>query len=194
MRQRFALAAALACAALAGSASAQPNNPFGPDFKPGDISPYVDSRPDWKEGDTVLPAYPQASNLIEFSAGALSSFRFFVDAESISPGADGIVRYTLVARSSSGNDNVSFSGLRCKTAEHRLFANGRTSDKTWVPQRDSPWKVVEVKAYNRQHLVLMRDFFCPAAVPIMTRAEGIDALRKGFHPHAIGYHPGADRF
>jgi CNP1-like family len=194
MRQHVALAAAVACAALAGSAFAQPNNQFGPDFKPGEASPYVDSRPDWKEGDSALPAYPQASNLIEYAASALSSFRFFVDAESITPGSDGIVRYTLVGRSSSGTENVSFNGLRCRTAEHKLFASGRASDKTWVPVRDSQWKVLEAKTYNSQHLVLMRDFFCPAAVPIMTRAEGIDALRKGFHPHAIGYHPGSDRF
>lgn len=121
---------------------------------------------------------------------AINSFRFFVDADSIVAGSDGVIRYTLVARSSSGTDNLSFNGLHCKSNEHRLYATGRTSDKTWVVTRDSGWKEVQPKTVTRQHLVLMRDFFCPAAVPIMTREEGIDALRRGIHPHAISYQPG----
>jgi len=184
MKRRIASAAVLIVSALCGSASAQPTNQFGIDFKPGQASTYVDTRPDWQEEESKLPAYPQTGNLIEFSVSALSSFRFFVDAESITAGADGIVRYTLVARSSSGTENVSFNGLRCSTGEHKLFANGRTSDQTWVTLRDGQWKALEPKAVTRQHYALMRDFFCPSAVAILSRAEGVDALRRGMHPNA----------
>ena len=188
MKRRIASAAVLIASALCGSALAQPTNQFGPDFKPGEASTYVDTRPDWREGETNLPAYPQPGNLIEFSASALSSFRFFVDAESIAPRADGIVRYTLVARSSSGSENVSFNGLRCRTGEHKLFANGRTSDKTWVTLRDSQWRQLQPKTVTRQHFALMRDFFCPGSVAILSRDEGVDALRRGIHPNAISNH------
>ena len=185
MTPRIALAAALIVSTLCGSGWAQPTNQFGTEFKPGEASKYVDTRPDWEEGESKLPAYPQPGNLIEFAVSALSNFRFFVDAESITAGKDGIVRYTLVARSSSGTENVSFNGLRCRTGEHKVFANGRTSDQTWVTMRDSQWRELQPKTVTRQHLALMRDFFCPGAVAIRSRAEGIDALRRGMHPNAI---------
>lgn len=185
MTRRIASAAALIVSTLCGSAWAQPTNQFGTDFKPGEASKYVDTRPDWEEGESQLPAYPQPGNLIEFAVSALSDFRFFVDAESITAGKDGVVRYTLVARSSSGTENVSFNALRCRTGEHKVFANGRTSDQTWVTMRDSQWRELQPKTVTRQHFALMRDFFCPAAVAILSRAEGIDALRRGMHPNAI---------
>ena len=167
-----------AAAALSGIVLAQPKS---------DWEIKLEER-EWQEGEVKLPDFPKAENLIEFEANLTSSFRFYVDSQSIDVGG-GVVRYTLVGRSGSGTDNVSFNGLRCKTGEHKLYANGRTTDKAWVRVRESPWKVIEAKAYTRQHLVLLRDFFCPGAVPIMTRAEGVDALKKGFHPYAISNHP-----
>ena len=115
-----------------------------------------------------------------------TSFRFFVDSQSIDIGG-GVVRYTLVARSQSGSESISFNGLRCKTGSHRAYATAR-SDKTWSRIRDSEWRELQPKTVTRQHFALMRDFFCPGAVAILSRAEGIDALRRGMHPNAISNH------
>lgn len=147
---------------------------------------------DWKETEIKPPEYPKAENLLEFEASAANPFRFFVDATSITPGNDGTVRYTLVARSRSGAETVSFNGLRCSANTHKVYAFGRT-DKTWAPAMNSDWKELEFKSVNRQHIALMRDFFCPSRVPIMTREEGIAALRQGIHPHAASYQPGEGR-
>ncbi|MBS0337778.1 MAG: CNP1-like family protein [Proteobacteria bacterium] len=186
MRWLAALALALAC----GAAFGQRNQQFSPDFKPEELyGGSSEERPDWKEGDVKLPAYPQPGNLIEFQVSALNSFRFFVDPGSISAGADGVVRFTLVARSRSGTENVSYDGLRCSSGEQRTYANGRVADKSWFPVRDGKWKPVEVKTVSRQYLVLMRDFFCPARIPIATAAEGIDALKRGYHPQAVSNQP-----
>ena len=51
------------------------------------------------ENELSLPAYPRDRDLIEFSAGPTSDFRYFVDGNSISVGSDGIVRYTLDRKS-----------------------------------------------------------------------------------------------
>src|SRR6185503_11983260 len=120
-----------------------------------------------------------------------TNFRFFVDSESIQVGG-GVVRYTLVARSPSGSENVSFDGLRCKTGSHRAYATGR-SDKSWSKFRDSQWRELQPKTVTRQHFALMRDFFCPGAVTIMSRNEGVDALRRGMHPNAISNHTNPNR-
>ena len=148
---------------------------------------------DWQEGEIKLPDYPKAQNLIEFESLASSgNFRFFVDSQSLSAGKDGAVRYTLVARSGSGVENVSFNGLRCARGTHKVYATGR-SDKTWAPVRTGDWKAIQLNSPARQHVILMRDFFCPSGVPIMSREEGLDALRKGIHPYAPGNHPGMGR-
>ncbi len=144
---------------------------------------------EWKEGEIKLPAYPKPENLIEFEMLGTGTFRYFIDAESLVAGEDGAVRYTLLARSASGVENVSFNGVRCKTSAHKLYATGR-SDKTWVEARNSDWKDLGAKTAARVHVLLMRDFFCPAGVPIMSRAEGVDALRNGIHPNAVSNQPG----
>ena len=147
---------------------------------------------DWQEGEVKLPDYPKPENLIEFEYLLAGSFRFYVDSLSLFAGSDGAVRYTLVARSASGVENVSFNGLRCKVATHKVYATGR-ADKTWAETRNDDWKEIQRKSSARQHALLMRDFFCPAGLPITSREEGIDALRKGFHPQAVSNQPGEGR-
>jgi hypothetical protein len=169
---RFFLA--VAAASLAGAAAGQAKS---------DWEIRMEER-NWQESELKLPPFPKPENLIEFEASAANRFRFFVDGQSVSAGSDGAVRYTLVARSPSGAESVSFNGLRCKTNAHKVYATGRP-DQTWSMSRDSEWKELQVKTVSRQNLALMRDFFCPAGVPIQTREEGIDALRRGYHPHAV---------
>ncbi len=146
----------------------------------------------WQESDVKLPEFPKAENLIEFEASAASNFRFFVDGQSLVAVKDGAVRYVLVARSATGAESVSFNGLRCKTSAHKVYATGR-NDKTWAMVPNSEWKELQPRTVSRQHLALMRDFFCPSGVPISSREEGIDALRQGIHPHAVSYQPGVGR-
>jgi hypothetical protein len=148
---------------------------------------------DWQEAEVKLPEFPKPENLIEFEASMATSFRFFVDGQSIDVDSrGGVVRYTLVARSQSGSENVSFDGLRCKTTSHRVYATAR-SDRTWSRVRDGDWKELQPKTVTRQHFALMRDFFCPGAVPILSRAEGVDALRRGMHPNAISNYTNPNR-
>ncbi len=147
---------------------------------------------DWKESEVALPAYPMPANLVEFEMSAGGGFRFFIDSESLLPTGDGTIRYTLVARSASGAENVSFDGLRCKTRTHKVFATGR-SGGTWARVPNSEWKELRNRNASRQHALLMHDFFCPSGVPIASREEGMAALRQGIHPHAVSYQPGVGR-
>jgi len=130
-----------------------------------------------EEGMKMLPAFPKAENLIEFQVSAATDFRFFVDAGSVSV-QDGVVRYTIVARSGSGVDNVAYEALRCETGQYRMYAAGRP-DGTWAP-RLTPWRNYPRATATAWHHVLARDYFCPSnreAVP--TTKEAIDSLRAG---------------
>jgi hypothetical protein len=139
-------------------------------------------RREWREGEVRLPAYPKRDDLIEFQVSAASDFRFFVDSASLSVGRDGVVRYTLVARSPTGAENVSHEGIRCHAGTYRIYAFGR-GDGRWS-ERATDWRAIEPKSVQRWHNALWREYFCPQRVPIADAAEGLDALRRGGHPHA----------
>jgi hypothetical protein len=139
--------------------------------------------PKWEEAEAVIPEFPKEENLLEFYVGPVTTNRFFIDGATINPGKDGVVRYTLVVRTSGGATNISFEGMRCDTRQLRIYASGR-SDGTWTKARISEWKPIENKPINRHHAALSRDYFCPAGAPIYTLEEGRDALKAGKHPRA----------
>lgn len=136
----------------------------------------------WSEGEYSLPAYPKGEDLVPFDPGAGSDFRFFIDVRSLSVGADGIVRYTVVARSPSGVENVSFEGIRCRSASARAYAFGQ-GDGRWSV-RGTDWRQIDARGAQRWRHALWREYFCPHTIAIRDAAEGIDALRRGGHPDA----------
>lgn len=142
----------------------------------------------WREDEFALPPYPRAADLVPFQVSAATDFRVFIDAASLSVGKDGVVRYTLVARSPSGVENVSFEGIRCKSGIVRAYAFGQSGGR-WSG-RGSDWRPIEAKGAQRWHFTLWREYFCPHAMAIRDAADGIEALRRGGHPEA----PRADTF
>lgn len=125
-----------------------------------------------KDGDSLaLPAYPRERELMEFEGAPTSELRFFIDPASISV-QDRVVRYTLVARSSTGTTNVSFEGMRCETGEVRIYALGREGG--WL-RSSADWRRIR----PGWHSVLYREYFCPQREPIASAREGIDSLRRG---------------
>jgi hypothetical protein len=135
---------------------------------------------DWKEGEFTLPAVPSGKGLIEFSVSAVNNFKFLVDPQSISVGADGVVRYAMVARSPAGAETVSFEGIRCKSGIFKVYAY--VSGEAWK-RSNSDWKEIEPQGrVQRWHNVLRDEYFCPKGNTLGAPAEAIDALRRGGHP------------
>lgn len=137
---------------------------------------------EWKEIEVLLPAYPKPDKLLRFRITP-SNFDFFIDADSLSVASDGVVRFTLVAKSASGAENVTFEGIRCSSRERRTYALGRT-DKTWSRARSNAWTFFDAIGRIPQYMTLASDFFCPDGTIIRDAQEGIEALRRGAHPRA----------
>lgn len=135
----------------------------------------------WQEIEAQFPPPPQEKYLLPFYVSAVNSNSFRVDSSSLSVGSDGVIRYVLVVETSGGARNVSFEGLRCSTAERRLYAVGR-SDGAWIKARASAWSRVSGGSVNAHHAALFRDYFCPGGVPLRNAEEGVAALRLGRHP------------
>jgi hypothetical protein len=129
----------------------------------------------------ALPPYPRAAGLIEF-AGAAGTMRFFIDAPSVSVSEkEGIVRYSLVARSPENAENVSYEAISCLTAQYRVQAVGHT-DRTWAG-RGGDWRAIA----DNWRRALYREYFCPQNEPIRSAAEGVRALQQGGHPFSRGF-------
>ena len=135
-----------------------------------------DGKP-WEAQKALLPAYPKQEDLARIYVGRALPFAFFVDRASVGVGQDGVVRYTLVARSSSGAMNVSFEGIRCETYAHRVYAFGR-SDGTWAPARSSQWNSIERLATSPS-TSLADDLFCSERGRVRTTGEALQALARG---------------
>ncbi|HSN33061.1 MAG TPA: CNP1-like family protein [Ideonella sp.] len=130
------------------------------------------------EEEPALPPYPDGANLIGVDLPGAGDFRFFVDGATLVAGRDGIIRYVLVARSPDGAQNVSFEGLRCASADQRVYALGR-ADRSWVPAQGE-WR----RLPRPWHAELYRRYFCPQKQPIRSADEGRRALEQGGHPFA----------
>ena len=117
-----------------------------------------DDKPDWKEIEVRFPPYPAPADLLPFDVSSSATASFFIDARSLSLADDGVVRYTLVVRGAGGAENVSYEGIRCETAERKLYAIGRGGE--WVRSGNVAWTQIADNALNRQHAVLFKDYFC----------------------------------
>lgn len=167
-----ALVVALWLPAVAGA------QPVAPRLSPPDAEEYEASNKAWVEQEANPPAYPKTSGLVEFRGGGVTSNRFFIDADTLSIGNDGVVRYILVIRSSAGAENVSFEGIRCATREQKYYAFGQRGG--WSVAREQHWRLIEAKEINRHHGVLYTDIFCTdRATPPRAVREIVQRLRYG---------------
>lgn len=141
---------------------------------------FDDEAKPWVEIEAQLPAYPRDGNLIAFDGGP-AGHRFQIDAPSLSVGADGVVRYTLVVRAAGGAMNVTFEGIRCATREQKLYAVGRP-DGRWVRAREPAWRRIENREFNRHHAVLYSEFFCPERGSMTSVARIVATLKREAAP------------
>lgn len=144
---------------------------------------FEEEKKSWEELQAQLPAYPDLAQAIAFEVPSARPTQFFIDPKSIAIGADGVVRYSLIAQSSSGSLSVSFEGIRCETREKKLYAFGRKAGD-WSRNKFAKWEEIPGRARDPQHNFLYDDFFCPDASIVDTPKEAISALISGIHPRA----------
>jgi hypothetical protein len=172
---RRALAAALVAAAPAAAAQNPPVKDTGAAAQHFETTP-------WQEQGVKLPAFPRAEHLLKLDTGPASAFDYFVDSDSLSVGTDGVVRFTVVAKS-EGATNISYEGIRCAYRERKTYAFGYVND-TWRAARDPQWVRIGPAATDLYRFVLWSLYFCPERQTIRSANEGRDALRLGGHPRA----------
>jgi hypothetical protein len=120
---------------------------------------FDDEEKPWQEIAVQLPAAPEAANLVQFYVGPTTTAVSSIDLKSLSIGADNVVRYTIVTKTSGGAVNTSYEGIRCETFEKKSYAFGR-SDGGWSRSRQTKWKQIVDVGANRQDAALYKSYFC----------------------------------
>lgn len=144
--------------------------------KPADDA-FDDGNKSWKEVAVNLPPIPQPANLLPFDVSAATSQRFALDEKSLTVGADGVVRYTLVGVSPSGVRNISYEGIRCESHEQKIYALGH-DDGTWSQARNSEWQPIVSNAVNRRQAALSQDYFCAGRTIAGSASDMLRRLRS----------------
>jgi len=115
---------------------------------------------EFSEIEVAFPPYPQDSNLLEFELRRNSESHFYVDRNSISIGADRVIRYSVVVKSPYGALTTSYEGLRCRTTEYKVYAFGLTRGE-WTKSPDAQWRTIPGMAGDFR-FTLYKDYYCNA--------------------------------
>jgi hypothetical protein len=160
------------CAAillLSASASAIAQSNFEEEFDDAD-------KP-WQEVAVQFPTAPATENLLPFPVPTSTTQSFAVDARSVNLGADGVIRYTLVATSENGARSISYEGIRCTSYERKLYAFGQPNG-SWSRSRRDKWERITGVGANRQHAALAKDYFCQELTVAGTAEQMVERIRQ----------------
>jgi CNP1-like family len=131
----------------------------------------------WKEAEAPPPPAVRTEGLIPIELPS-SSLRFGVDPASITVGTDSVVRYVVVAASSSGAVNGIYEGIRCNTAEVKIYAR-YTPGSGWVAVKEPAWQDLRVMANSRHTLAIARNGACQEHAPNGSPVQIAQDLRAG---------------
>ena len=123
----------------------------------------IPSDADWQEADTPPPPPLKLQGLVPLDMGRSSELRWGVDPASIRIGADRVVRYVVVGQGEAGAVNAYYEGLRCDTAEVRVYAR-HARDGDWTPSSQG-WKPLHDNSSTRHSLVFARTGACIGQAP-----------------------------
>lgn len=136
----------------------------------------VPADPDWRETQAPPPPAVKLEGLIPLEITG-SNLRFGVDPASVSLAGDGIVRYVVVASSTSGVVNAMYEGIRCSTGEVRLYAR-HNPDSGWKALKDSPWRSLHEPPISRHGIQIARGGACMGHGANRSAAQIVRDLRS----------------
>ncbi len=132
----------------------------------------------WQEVQAQLPAIPVDVNLLSFGLDGRPDYRYAVDRKSLSVGADGVTRYSIVIISPSGARTLNFEGMRCATGERKIYAFGRP-DGSWSKNRAARWDPIQARQAASYHSALFYEYLCAGGEGTASVEQIVQRLKRG---------------
>ena len=133
----------------------------------------------WSEAEVTLPSGLHTERLVPFVLDQRSTMQLGIDPTSLSVGRDGVVRYVFVARSGSGAINALYEGVRCKTAEVKVYARWDPSQKQWRVHPGDAWQRLEAGGATGRALQMAQAGLCDGRAPTRSTRTIVDSLQNG---------------
>jgi hypothetical protein len=137
----------------------------------------VDVDPDWQETEVPAPPALSRDRLLALEMPPYVSLQFGIDAASLAITPDGIVRYVVVARSSSGAVTAFYEGIRCATAEVKTYARSN-NEGVWSRPGAVEWQALSANRPSKHAVIFARQAACDGATAASSVADIIRALKK----------------
>jgi hypothetical protein len=114
----------------------------------------------WQEKATAAPKAFSLDKLQTFTVSQSTNLTYGIDPETLTVGEDWVVRYVMVARSSSGALNVFYEGIRCQSAEVKTYARWDNNRSAWNSPGKAEWKSLALGGATRPATILAMEGLC----------------------------------
>ena len=133
--------------------------------------------------ESAVPPPPRfnTQNLLYLESGNFSNLRLGVDPSTLALTGDGVVRYVLVVVNSSGTTSALYEGIRCTTAETKLYSRFNAGPG-WVAVKDSQWRSLYEPGPSKHPLKLARSGICAGASANNSVQQMIKELQGQINP------------
>jgi len=118
----------------------------------------------WQESQVSPPMNFSTEAVTDFVLDPQSSMRLGIDPKTLTIDPDGVVRYVLVAKSSQGALNVLYEGIRCASAEVKVYARW-DNVSSWNTSGKAEWEPLAFRGTTRRAMQMARGGVSKAKCP-----------------------------
>jgi hypothetical protein len=133
----------------------------------------------WQETEVAPPVAFSTEDLQPFEVSQHAALAYGIDPKTLAVGQDDVVRYVLVARSSSGALNVLYQGVRCATAEVKTYGRWNNNTASWNVNSKEEWQALSFSGFTRPAMMLARAGVCDGRTVNGTPQKMLNTLKHG---------------
>ncbi len=133
--------------------------------------------PDWQEAEVPAPPAFSRDKLLPLNMPIYVTLQFGIDPATIAVSSDGIVRYVVVASSTSGSVSAFYEGIRCGTGEVKTYARASNTG-TWTLIKDAQWRGLNDNQPSKHAWVFARQGACEGRAAAASSAQDIIRAMK----------------
>jgi hypothetical protein len=134
--------------------------------------------PDWKESEAPPPPAFSQEQLLPITMPSYVSLQLGLDPATLRITPDGIIRYVVVARSTTGSLNAMYEGIQCATWKVKTYARFATNGQ-WSLVTEPKWQDLADKLPSKHAIALARQGLCEnGSIAASSVASIVQALKN----------------
>lgn len=133
--------------------------------------------PEWVEENAAPPPPFARDGLISIEMPLYVTLKVGIDPATVSVGADGVVRYVVVMRNTTGSVNAAYEGILCTKGEVKTYARAGANGE-WVAIKQPEWRPMTDNLPSRHAYAISKQGGCEGRTSAK-REDTLAALKRG---------------